>query len=89
MSEARFKVWFPEDGETIEDAEDFETSRFYKDEHEEVAEEFADRAYRDGGGEIPSDGWTIAVLGEGETEPKVFEVSIDWEPTFHAMEKQG
>lgn len=80
-----FKAWFPEEGETSEDAVEI-VLRNNDDENRRYAvEEAAERSYKRSTS-IPAGGWTIAVLGPDDAAPAMFNVSIDWMPVFSAQE---
>lgn len=83
---ATFKTWFPEEGETPEDAVEI-TFRVVCDDGNPryAAEEAAERSYKRSTS-IPAGGWTIAVLGPDDEAPTMFNVSIDWMPVFSAQE---
>lgn len=84
-----WKAWFPDQGQTVEDAEEYEHRQGAR-EHADIAEEAAEDDHQKSGGEVPSSHlYEVAVLGPGETEPKIFDVLIEWDPVFTAKEKKG
>ena len=84
MSMTKFRAWFPEYGETVDDANEIEAA-----DHGDAAEEATDAYYSNSGPSIPSGGWDVAVLGPDEVEPRTFNVTIDWSPNFYATEKKA